>query len=360
LSRALRLVVGFGLLALAFWLSNPAEVLRAGASANPWWLVAAVLLVIPDRALMAYRWVVLLRAVDRAHHVPLSAILRVFFVSTFVGTFLPSIGGDAARAYGLSRQSARGPREAPEGSSAERDSRARASGGGAPRALDDADRERAADEFRPVSLSDAAASVVMDRVLGAWSLLLFAFGGLTFSGVARHDAGVLSALVITTAACAGAAAVLYSDAAARWSGRLIGWLPFASVRRASERLFEGIRRYGRHHGVVANVAIGSLIVQALRILQAYCLGRGLGIDAPLALYFALIPWTLLVMLVPISVNGLGTSQVAFVYLFGLVGVPHAQSFALSILCVALGAVGNLPGGFIYAFGAGETVRARQA
>jgi uncharacterized protein (TIRG00374 family) len=308
-SRALRLIVGIGLTALAFWLAHPSAVLRAGASANPWWLLSAVLLVVPDRALMAYRWVVLLRAVERAHHVPLSAVLRIFFVSTFVGTFLPSIGGDAARAYGLSRHD--------------------------------------------VSVADAAASVVMDRVLGAWSLLLFAFGGLTLTGVARHDTGVLTALALTTAGCAASAAVLYSDAAARTLKRLMGILPGAPLRRASQRLFEAIRRYGQHHAVVANVTVSSLLVQALRILQAYCLGRGLGIEAPLALYFALIPWTLLVMLVPVSVNGLGTSQVAFVYLFGLVGVPSAQAFALSILCVALGAVGNLPGGVLYAFGSSK-------
>jgi uncharacterized membrane protein YbhN (UPF0104 family) len=229
-SRLLRLIVGLGLTALAFWLANPAAVLHAGASADPRWLLAAVLLVIPDRALMAYRWVVLLRAVDRAKQVPLTAILRVFFVSTFVGTFLPSIGGDAARAYGLSRHD--------------------------------------------ISVADSAASVVMDRLLGAWSLLLFAFGGLTLTGVARHDAGVLTALAVTTAGCAAAALALYSDSAARALKRLIALLPFAAVRRSSDRLFEAIRRYGRHHGVVANVTIGSLAVQALRILQAYCLGRG--------------------------------------------------------------------------------------
>lgn len=310
MSRSLRLIVGLGLTALAFWLANPSAVLRAAAAADLRWILAAVLLVIPDRALMAYRWVVLLRAVDRAHHVPLAAILRVFFVSTFVGTFLPSIGGDAARAYGISRHD--------------------------------------------VSVADAAASVVMDRVLGAWSLLLFAFGGLMLAGVARDDAGVLTALTLTTAGCIIAAAVLYSDTAASAVKRVIGVLPFPAVRRSSERLFEAIRRYGRHHAVVANVTGGSILVQALRIVQAYCLGRGLGIDAPLALYFALIPWTLLVMLVPISVNGLGTSQVAFVYLFGLAGVPSAKSFALSILCVALGAVGNLPGGLIYAFGSNRS------
>jgi uncharacterized protein (TIRG00374 family) len=314
-TRATRLLIGLGLTGLALWLAHPSDVLRAASSAHPAWLGAAVLLVVPDRALMAYRWVVLLRAVERGNAVPLLSVLRVFFVSTFLGTFLPSIGGDAARAYGLSRN-----------------------------------------DF-PVA--DAAASVIMDRVLGAWSLLLFAFGGLTLTGVARHDPAVLTALAITTAGCAAAAAVLYSTAAAATVKRLLSFVPFAALGRTSERLFDSIRRYGQHHAVVANVMAGSLLVQALRILQAYCLGKGLGIEAPLALYVALVPWTLLVMLVPISVNGLGTSQVAFVYLFGLVGVPGAQAFALSVLCIALGAIGNLPGGLIYAFGGPCPARDRQ-
>jgi hypothetical protein len=54
------------------------------------------------------------------------------------------------------------------------------------------------------------------------------------------------------------------------------------------------------------------------------------------------------MLLPITVSGLGTSQVSFDYLFGQAGVPSAQAVALSILFVALGIVGNLPGSVLYA------------
>ena len=95
---------------------------------------------------------------------------------------------------------------------------------------------------------------------------------------------------------------------------------------------------------------GSIAVQALRIVQAWCLGRALGIDAPLAVYFGLIPLILLVMLLPVSVNGIGTSQMGFVWFFGRAGVPEAEAFALSVLFVALGVDGNLPGGLLYAFG----------
>jgi hypothetical protein len=67
-------------------------------------------------------------------------------------------------------------------------------------------------------------------------------------------------------------------------------------------------------------------------------------------YIALIPVILLVMLVPVTINGIGTSQLAFVWLFGRVGVPSPQAFALSVIAVSLGIVGNLPGGIIYALG----------
>jgi hypothetical protein len=65
-----------------------------------------------------------------------------------------------------------------------------------------------------------------------------------------------------------------------------------------------------------------------------------------------------VMLLPVSINGIGPSQIAFVWFFGRAGVDDAQSFALSILFVALGIIGNLPGGLLYAFGSRSNLPAR--
>ena len=81
-----------------------------------------------------------------------------------------------------------------------------------------------------------------------------------------------------------------------------------------------MRRYSNHHVELVRVLLASAGVQAIRIVQAYCLGRALAIDVPLGTYFLLIPVVLLVMLLPITVSGLGTSQVAFQYLFGQAGV----------------------------------------
>jgi hypothetical protein len=91
-------------------------------------------------------------------------------------------------------------------------------------------------------------------------------------------------------------------------------------------------------------------VQALRILQAYLLGRSLGIEASIGTYFAVVPLILLIMLLPVTISGLGTGQAAFLWLFAPFGVQPAPAFALSVLFIGLAVVGNLPGGILYALG----------
>ncbi len=72
-----------------------------------------------------------------------------------------------------------------------------------------------------------------------------------------------------------------------------------------------------------------------------------------------MPLILLIMLLPITVNGIGTSQAAFVWLFTRAGTPAHEAFALSVLFVGLQIVGNIPGAvFVMVRGVIETVTSR--
>jgi uncharacterized membrane protein YbhN (UPF0104 family) len=110
-----------------------------------------------------------------------------------------------------------------------------------------------------------------------------------------------------------------------------------------------IQRYRHHHAALANVLVCSVGVQVLRVLQTYFLGLALGLTVPLLTYFALVPIILLIVLMPITINGIGTTQAGFVWLFGRAGVASSAAFALSVLFLAIAIVGNLPGGFLYLF-----------
>ena len=317
LSRVIRIVIAVGLTAVIVWKANPSLVFQAAAAADWNWIGGAALLVLVDRSLMAWRWIDLLCAVTPGSRPPFPVVLKIFFVSTFVGSFLPSIGGDAYRAYSLSRHDVR--------------------------------------------LSESAASVLMDRVLGVLAIALV--GGaalaatLALTGTMAVGPSILIPLVAALAVCAAVGAAIFSDDAAAVAQETAAHLPWSAIRRATLSLTDAMRRYARHHRELMRVLAASVGVQVIRVVQAYCLGRALGIELPLGSYFLLIPIVLLVMLLPITVSGLGTSQLAFDYLFGHVGVASAQAVALSVLFVALNIVGNLPGSILYAVSADRGVRA---
>jgi uncharacterized protein (TIRG00374 family) len=302
-----RIAVAASLTAYVLWKSDPGAIGSTLRVADWRLVLGAVVLVLVDRALMAYRWLVLLRPVSADSRLPFWGVLRVFFISTFVGTFLPaSIGGDAVRAIGLSRHN--------------------------------------------VHLADAAASVLLDRLLGTVGILLLAAAAALYGPPDVPGVVLWSAVSLGVVGTAALAAAVFSDSVAALAGRLVRRISAQRVRTGLGRLLEAIRRYRWWTRALANVLAGSIGVQLLRVAQAWLLGVALGISLGPAAYLVYIPLILLVMLLPITVNGIGTSQAAFVWLFGLSGVAAADAFALSVLFVALGIVGNLPGAVLFAFG----------
>lgn len=299
-----RLIFAAILVGYTLWKSNPQDVWRICTQASLFPLLVAVLLVLADRAVMAYRWFILLRPLEGRNFPPLRAILRIFFVSTFVGTFLPaSIGGDAVRAYSLSSHR--------------------------------------------VPIADAMASVFVDRMLGVLSVLIMALAGLAIARDLAQNPGVMLALGVTSVACVIAALIIFSNAADAVAELLFARIPWVRLRQATGSLIASIRRYAKHHDALSAVLLGSVTVQILRVFQAYYLGVALGIQQPSLTYFAFVPLILLIMFLPITANGIGTSQAAFVWLFSRAGTSGAEAFALSVLFVALGILANLPGALYY-------------
>jgi uncharacterized membrane protein YbhN (UPF0104 family) len=257
-------------------------------------LIAVLALVALDRAVMVWRWILLLRASGAPVSAGLAA--RIFLVSSFVGSFLPAgLGGDAARAWGLSRQTAQ--------------------------------------------VSEALASVVVDRLLGVAALVVFGVAGAVAWAPIVGDAWSFAAsLAVLIGAATGAF----------WADRLLRALMpdhrhDGPIARRLLRLSDAVARYRGRGTVLGTVMVLSLAVQFLRILQAYLLGRGIGLGVPFRYYLLFMPIGLLMLLLPISVSGFGLPQGVIVWLLRPMGVPDEASFALSTLIVLTGLAGNLPG-----------------
>lgn len=295
-----RLVITAAILAWMATRIDMAEAARAVLAVHPLALLIVAALVAVDRVVMIWRWLLLLRATGA----PIRSLqaARIFLVSSFVGSFLPAgVGGDAARAWSLAQHTER--------------------------------------------RSEAVASVAIDRVLGVVALaMLGAVGAIAWS---RSVSGELRSWVLAVAglSLAGSLAVL-------WADRLATLLLRGSSRHAKPgrylwRLAEAVGQYRRDPAVLGSVLGLSLLVQVLRVLQAWGLGLGLGLTVPFAYYLVFMPIGLLMLLLPISVSGFGVPQGVIVWLLQPQGVPAAQAFALSTLIVLSGIAGNLPGAWLY-------------
>ena len=88
----LRLAAAVVLLIAALWWAGPVQVATAARGADWRWIGASVPAVLADRALMASRWVALLRPLLRPPAPSTASIIRVFFVTGYLGSFLPASG----------------------------------------------------------------------------------------------------------------------------------------------------------------------------------------------------------------------------------------------------------------------------
>ena len=300
LSRSfwIRALITAGVLSLILWKVDGREALRAIARLDLRVLLLVGALLVVDRALMVWRWIALLRAAGQP--ISTKSATWIYLVSSFVGGFLPAgVGADLARAYTLTQ---------------------RTSQGGA-----------------------AIASVAADRLLGLISILLVGlFGAVSWQRGADGNTVLMSGAVLGVFA---SIAFLWADSWVR------AVMPHALRERRigirALRYADALSAYRGHRGTIALVLTLSIGVQLLRILQAYLLGRGIGIDVPFGYYLVFMPIGLLALLLPISISGFGAPQALMVWLLTPVGVPEADAFALTTLVVLSGIVSNLPGAILY-------------
>lgn len=237
------------------------------------WL-ATVLVYLGGQALCAYKWGILARAMGMRRSY--RELLAYYFGGMFANLFLPTtVGGDLGRALAVSR---------PDG-----------------------------------SLGNAVISVLADRGTGFTALLLIAsFGVLLLLPVLPPWLSGATLAATLALLLAGAAALAFPD----------------RFRRLGSKLHGAITACRRPETLVP-AALLSLIFQTIIVLAHILMGRALGLSLPVGYFLLAATLVSVVTMLPISVNGLGTRDAAFVYFLGLAGAPHATGLAFALSWLAL-------------------------
>jgi len=308
----LRVAVSAGLIAWLLRRTDFQEVGRAFRSADLRLVGLAILLIPLGYLTSVCRWRLLLRSQGGEASLPF--LLQSLLVGIFFNNLLPStIGGDAVRAWDTARSG--------------------------------------------VHRATAVAVVVVDRFVGLLALMLFALIGLPLSGriLASHPTQRGLAGDLTLWVCAGAAGLGLAAA--------FLFLPSRRVPTLLSRLGSLLPgRFGSLPGKVASSLFAfqgkgsvlmrafawSLALQALVVINAWLLARALRVPLPLADFFLIVPLGLFLMMVPVSINGIGVREGSYAFFFRAFGLAASLGVAVAWLDYGIILLQALAGGAVYA------------
>jgi uncharacterized protein (TIRG00374 family) len=289
-------------LAYLIWKIDLAKTLHILANANFGYFLGAVAIMVLSVWPMAWRWQRLL--VARGIHDRLSWLVRAYFVAYTAGQVLPTaVGGDAVRIYETARR-------------------------------------------HPTRGGAVAGSVLLERALGGAATLALAAVGFALA-LGHYDVGaylwIEGAFVLGTVVLAVA---LFSRRMRPLLARTAPLLRKVRLERPIRSVYEGIHAYRDHPGLLFGVFALTLAVQTVRVLAIWLSGKAVGVDLSPRPYYVMGPLLFLVLLLPISVNGIAVRESFFVSFLGNLGVDADKAFATGFLFFVVTLALSLPGALL--------------
>lgn len=272
------LKIGFSA-ALIFWLIQSGKLnFRALLSLlQPQYGVPALLLLIGNMILASERWRLLLET--QSLRLPRWPAFRMSMIGMFFNFAMPGgVGGDLVKAFYFAK------------------------------------------DF-PESKMVAGTSVLMDRVLGLYSMIFMALIAMIVDWNHVHSEPTLNLLwtliwVLFLVATVSLALVfskkLYEG------GVFKSFLSKLPLHDKFLKIYESLHLYGRNYRYLFSSILISILAQTLCILFMVIAGKAAGFgDVPLSTYFLATPLGFMAMAIPISPAGVGVGQAAFYYLFNV-------------------------------------------
>jgi len=202
---------------------------------------------------------------------------------------------------------------------------------------------RDAPQARPA----AVVSILLERVLGLTATVLI---GATlilprWKELNQHPVTHAGALAFVTVA--GFLLVILAVLATPYSGRLLAGDHSSGWRKAAA---EGAKacHVCLTHPVGAGIGLLlSLMSQALLVTLFFTVAQAMSLPADFGQLASVLPMVAMVTVLPITWNGLGLREAAFVTFLGVFGVAATQAVAISLTAFAVILIWNLFGGVVY-------------
>ncbi len=295
----LKVCVSLGLISCLLWKVGIKNLIDSLAGINPLHLVLAAVVMFLLLTLAALRWRLCLSA--QGIHISVGSTLNYSLIGFFFNNFAPStVGGDVAKGVMVSR-------------------------------------------FSKKKLGTAI-SIVMDRLIGFLATGLMALFALAVSFNLPLDNRLRLAILLFAGLVMLLLFLVFHKGL---SHKAAGFLSSHHLQNVADKIVSvsnAISIYRTYPNFIKKALVLSLGMQIGNISAGYLLALGLGIKISFLYFVVFTPLIMAVMSIPISLNGLGLREGAYVGFFSLAGVPKEGSLAISIAYYAIVLFVSLIGG----------------
>jgi glycosyltransferase 2 family protein len=265
------------------------------------WLYLLIALVLYQVGIVvrSYRWQELLRA--QRVSIPLVKLLALYYVGTFFNNFLPTgFGGDVVKMFELSHYGA--------------------------------------------SSEVAVSTVLADRVTGLLVLFIMAMFMLPFS-LKLVPASIIIILVSIITSFVLIMVLFLNRKLHDYLMRHFGLIRRLFSRPKLAAFYLSFTRYNLRS--LWKSLLASLLFNILLIVVHILLGKSVDININAVYFFIFIPIISSLLILPISISGLGVREGGYVLLFAQAGVDKSQALAMSLLFYILNLATGAVGGLLY-------------
>jgi glycosyltransferase 2 family protein len=312
----LRLVVSAVILGLILSRVDTTQVAQLLPSVSPLLLFLGFMLLILDRMTMSYRWYILVKA--KGITIPFSNIVRIYFVSAFLGLFMPSsVAPDFIRVYMATKHRC--------------------------------------------PMSDALSSVFLDRFIAFLTLSALSFVSsvlaFSFSDLITVSPWIVVATLGPLLASSAIMVAIKHDYSS--------FKPFFSHRIAIKAINvisdfrNSITSYKDDISSIKKVSLVCLVNHIIYILTTYVVALAMNIHIPFLYLCITVPLVSFLTMVPISLAGLGIQEGAYIYFLSQMGISSQGAFAIAVMIRIIITLGCLPGGILYLLGSDPVDEAGQ-
>ena len=305
LIQLFKVAVSVGLIVFLFYKLSPANLLEHIENVNPGQLVAATAIFFVSVVMGAYQWHRLLRA--GGIELPFATTFKVYFVGIFFNNFLPAgVGGDVVKIYDVAKVGN--------------------------------------DPYQVFAIT------VLDRVIGIAGLCILALAAslILLSGEGLFNLRLYIDIFI--GCVAPVLALILNKRLSRGVRTIFGRLTLWGLGGRFDVVFRHLGEYRKLRRLLAQLTGLAMAVQFLRVVTHVLVGQALGIQfTPLnwLQFFVFVPLLSLIMILPISINGLGVREGAGILLFTQIGFSKEQALLMELLTYAIMVVVSFLGGFYF-------------